>query len=46
MGASPRTTDFLKECMADSLLQLMKEKSFAKITVNEISQAAGVNRST
>ncbi len=46
MGASPKTTDFLKECMADSLLQLMKKKPFAKITVNEISQAAGVNRST
>ena len=25
MGASPKTTNFLKECMADALLQLMKE---------------------
>lgn len=46
MGASPKTTEFLKECMADSLLQLMKEKSFSKITVNEIAETAGVNRST
>ena len=41
MGASPKTTEFLKECMADSLLRLMKEKPFSKITVNEIAQAAG-----
>ena len=46
MGASPKTTDFLKECMADALLQAMKEKPFSKITVNEITDAAGVNRST
>ena len=46
MGASPKTTDFLKDCMADALFHAMKEKSFAKITINEITQAAGVNRST
>ena len=46
MGASPKTTDFLKECMADALLQLMLKKDFARITVNEIADAAGVNRST
>ena len=46
MGASPKTTSFLKECMADALLYLMKEKPFAKITVNEIARTAGVNRST
>ena len=46
MGASPKTTNFLKECMADALLQLMKEKSFSKITINEIAEVAGVNRST
>lgn len=46
MGASPKTTEFLKECMADALLQLMREKPFSKITVNEIAAAAGVNRST
>ena len=32
--------------MADALLQAMKEKPFLKITVNEIADAAGVNRST
>ena len=46
MGASPKTTAFLKECMADALLKLMKEKQFSKITINDISDAAGVNRST
>ena len=46
MGASPKTTDFLKECMADALLQAMKEKPFSKITVNGIAETAGVNRST
>lgn len=46
MGASPKTTEFLKECMADSLLLLMRQKPFAQITINEIAQTAGVNRST
>lgn len=46
MGSNPKTTDFLKECMADALLQSMNEKTFSKITVNEIADAAGVNRST
>ena len=36
MGASPKTTDFLKECMADALLQAMQEKPFSKITVEDI----------
>lgn len=46
MGVSPKTTIFLKECMADALLELMKEKQFSKITVKDISEAADVNRST
>lgn len=46
MGASPRTSDLLKECMADALLRAMKRKPFEKITVTEITEAAGVNRST
>ena len=46
MGASPKTTDFLKEYMADALLQAIKEKPFSKITVNGIAETAGVNRST
>lgn len=44
--SSNKTTDFLKECMADALFGLMKKKPFAKITINEIAEAAGVNRST
>ncbi len=46
MSKNAMTTNFLKECMADSLLKLMKEKDFFKITVNEIAEGAGVNRST
>ena len=46
MGASPKTTEFLKECMSDALFQLMKDKPFTNITINEIADAAGVNRST
>lgn len=46
MGCSPKSTDFLKECMADALLRVMREKPVSKITVNEIADAAGVNRST
>lgn len=46
MGGNATTTSFLKECMADSLLNLMKNEEFSKITVNEISEGAGVNRST
>lgn len=46
MGRNMRSTVFLKECMADALLQLMLKKDFARITVNEIADAAGVNRST
>ena len=37
---------FLKECMADALIQKMQEKPFEKVTVNEIADLAGVNRST
>ena len=46
MGASPKTTDFLKECMADAILQAMREKPFSKVTIHEIAEIAGVNRST
>lgn len=46
MGGNTMTTDFLKECMADSLLKLMQQKEFSKITINEIAEGAGVNRST
>lgn len=46
MSKNSMTTDFLKECMADSLLKLMKKKDFLKITINEIAKDAGINRST
>ena len=37
MGASPKTTVFLKECMADALLKAMNEKPFEKITVDALT---------
>lgn len=46
MGRTSKTTDFLKECMADSLLKLMKNKSTEKITADEIAKEAGVGRAT
>jgi len=46
MSGKSMTTEFLKECMADSLLALMRKKDFSKITINEIAAGAGVNRST
>ncbi len=39
-------TEFLKECMADSLIELMKSKPFDKITITEITDKAGVGRAT
>ena len=46
MNQRRKTTDFLKECMGDALLQLMGEKDYARITVDEITAAAGVGRAT
>ncbi|MGN1305906.1 MAG: TetR/AcrR family transcriptional regulator [Oscillospiraceae bacterium] len=46
MGSNIKAVGFLKECMSDALLKLMGEKDFSQITINEISQRAGVNRST
>ena len=40
------TTEMLKAELAESLLQLMAEKPFAEITVREIAEGAGVDRST
>ncbi len=39
-------TDFLKECIADAILSLLKEKPINKITVDEISKLSGVGRAT
>ncbi len=46
MGASPKTTAFLKECLADALIQLLETRPIAKITVPEIAKLAGVGRTT
>ncbi|MBP3918186.1 MAG: TetR family transcriptional regulator C-terminal domain-containing protein [Clostridia bacterium] len=46
MGRSSKTTEFLKECMADALIILMRQKDFQKITADDIAAAAGVGRAT
>ena len=46
MGASPTTTLFLKECLADALIQLLEDKPMDKITIPEIAKLAGVGRTT
>ena len=46
MGRNTKSADFLKECMADALIRQMQIKDFSKITINEIAEIAGVNRST
>ena len=46
MGASPKTTAFLKECLADALIQLLETKPIEKITIQEIAGLAGVGRTT
>ncbi len=46
MGASTKTTAFLKECLADALIQLLETKPIEKITVPQIAGLAGVGRTT
>lgn len=46
MGANPKTTDFLKECISDALYKLLSEKDLTKITVEDITKSAGVGRIT
>lgn len=46
MGKNSKTTDFLKECMADALICLMQEKPLDKISAAEITERAGVGRAT
>ncbi len=41
-----KTTEFLKECLADALIKLLKNKPIEKITVPEISETADVGRTT
>lgn len=46
MGGNAKTTEFLKECMADALIKLLETKPIEKINVPEIVESAGVGRTT
>lgn len=46
MARGNKTTEFLKECLSDALIQLMREKDFEKIPIKEIADTAGVGRAT
>ncbi len=41
-----KTTEFLKECLADALIKLLKTKPIEKITIPEIAETADVGRTT
>lgn len=40
------TNEFLKECIADALIKLLQEKPIENISISEITDLAGVGRST
>ena len=46
MARGNKITEFLKECLSDALIQLMREKDFEKISIKEIADTAGVGRAT
>ena len=46
MARGNKTTEFLKECLSDALIRLMREKNIEKISVKEIADMAGVGRAT
>lgn len=46
MGGNARTTEFLKECLADALIKLMKAKEVDQITISEIAETANVGRTS
>ena len=46
MARGNKTTEFLKECLSDALIQLMRERDFEKISIKEIADTAGVGRAT
>lgn len=46
MGGNAKTTEFLKECLADALIKLLRKKPLNKISVPEIAETAQVGRTT
>ncbi len=46
MGGNARTTEFLKECLSDSLIKLMRTKRVDQINIAEITKMASVGRTT
>lgn len=46
MSANYRKKYFLKDCIADALIELLQKKSFNTVTVEEIIQKAGIGRAT
>lgn len=46
MGGNAQTTEFLKECLSDALIKLMKVKSVNEITISEIAKTASVGRTS
>ncbi len=46
MGRRTENTEYLKECIADALLQHMVELPIEKITIEQITSTAGVGRTT
>lgn len=46
MGREKEKAVFIKECLADALLRLMRDRPIGRITVNDIAKTAGVSRAT
>lgn len=46
MARNEKVSTFLKDCLADALVERMKYKPFDKITVDEIVETSGVGRAT
>lgn len=46
MGRRTETTEYLKECIANTLIQLMNDTPIEKIRIQEITELAGVGRVT
>lgn len=46
MGRRSENTEYLKETISDALIQLMEDTPIDKITIQEITELAGVGRMT